>query len=109
MLLKQTTSSQSSQNVLFPHTHQIDVEKLRSLQNEWSRQAQTVFTLKIIQYHLSTNIAFFYKIAELEKGQKVPIVKGISMHFPSIPRCFRTLIFFLTKWPCVKRLTSPIL
>ena len=56
---------------------------------------------------LSTNIAFFYKMAGVEKKLRVWIFKGISMHFPSIPRCFGILFYFLTKWLCVKRLTSP--
>ena len=37
----------------------------------------------------------FYKMAGVEKKLKVWTFKGISMHFPSIPRCFGISIFFL--------------
>ena len=61
----------------------LGVEKLRPLQNEWSRQAQIVFTLKIIQYPPSQSTWHF-----LQNGWGREEVKSVNFqgHFYALPQ-----------------------
>lgn len=66
---------------MFPRTHQIDVQHWDPYKMNGPDIHKQSFTVKNIQYPLSTNIIVFDKMAELENAQKVAIIKGISMHY----------------------------